>query len=124
MTSHRQDRMSIEIQRILSQILRNEVKDPRVADGAVSVSRVEASHDVSFAKVYFSILGSNEERKEILHILDKAKGFIRSQLAQRLQIRHVPELDFKIDTAIEEGIRMSILLDELRETENSNESNK
>ena len=96
------------------------MKDPRVSAGAVSVSRVEASSDVSFARVYFSILGSDEERQDILRVLDKAKGFIRSQLAKRLQIRHVPELEFRIDTSIEIGVRMSALLDELQEAEKEN----
>ncbi len=118
MPSQHQDRMSIEIQRILAEILRNEIKDPRISAGAVGVSRVEASGDISFARVYFSILGSDEERQDILRVLEKAKGFIRSQLARRLQIRHVPELEFRIDTSIEIGVRMSALLDELREMEN------
>jgi len=117
MTSHRQDRMSIEIQRILSDVLQNEMKDPRISSESITVSRVEASHDVSFAKVYFSILGNEAERKQIFAIVEKAKGFLRSQLAQRLQVRHVPELEFKIDMAIEQGIRMSVLLDKLREKE-------
>ena len=118
MPSHHQDRMSIEIQRILAEILRNEIKDPRISAGAVGVSRVEASGDISFARVYFSILGSDEERQDILRALEKAKGFIRRQLARRLQIRHVPEMEFRIDTSIEIGVRMSALLDELREMEN------
>ena len=122
MTSHRQDRMAIEIQKILSEILQNEMKDPRISKDTVNISRVETTHDVSFAKVYFSILGNEAERQQIFRVLEKAKGFFRSQLAQRLPIRHVPELDFKIDTAIELGVKMSALLDELREMEHNDDA--
>ena len=122
MTSHRQDRIAVEIQRILSNIVQNEMKDPRINSGKVSISRVEASPDVSFARVYFSLLGSEEERQEAFHILGKAKGFLRSELAHRLQVRHVPELDFRIDTAIEHGVKMAALLTKLEQKELQSEN--
>ena len=122
MTSHRQDRIAVEIQRILSNIVQNEMKDPRINSGKVSISRVEASPDVSFARVYFSLLGSEEERQEAFRILGKAKGFLRSELAHRLQVRHVPELDFRIDTAIEHGVKMAALLTKLEQKELQSEN--
>ena len=121
MTSHRQDRMSVEIQRILSNIVQNEMKDPRINSGKVSISRVEASPDVSFARVYFSLLGTEEERQEAFRIIGKAKGYLRSELAHRLQVRHVPELEFRIDTAIEHGVKMAALLNELEREERGQE---
>lgn len=122
MTSHRQDRIAVEIQRILSNIVQNEMKDPRINSGKVSISRVEASPDVSFARVYFSLLGAEEERQEAFRILGKAKGFFRSELAHRLQVRHVPELDFRIDTAIEHGVKMAALLTKLEQKELQSEN--
>jgi ribosome-binding factor A len=104
---HRANRLAEEMKKEISEILRDEIKDPRV--GFVSVTRVEVSSDLRYARVYVSVLGDPVERREAEKALKKAGGFIRSQLAHRIRLRYTPELTFKLDESIEHGIRISSL---------------
>lgn len=115
MSRRRQERMAVELKRTLSRILLEDIKDPRLDFSAVSVSRVELSNDLGHARVYISILGNDEKKQETMKALEKARGFIRSGVAEEIQVRHVPEIDFRLDRSIEHGIRMSSLLDEIME---------
>ncbi|HOB11783.1 MAG TPA: 30S ribosome-binding factor RbfA [Syntrophomonadaceae bacterium] len=115
MSRRRQERMAVEMKRILSRILQEEIKDPRLDFSTVSVSRVEVSNDLSHARVYISIMGDEQKQQETMAALQKARGFIRSGVAAEVQIRHAPEIDFRLDRSIEHGIRMSSLLDEIME---------
>lgn len=117
MSKRRQERMSVEIKKVISQILQNEIKDPRIDYSCVSVNRVDLSNDISFARVYFSILANEAGQEETIQALQKAKGYIRSEMAKMLKLRHVPELEFRIDKSIEHGIKISALLSELKEAE-------
>lgn len=117
MGKRRQERMSVEIKRALSRIIREEIKDPRIDFTTVSLTRVDVANDCSFARVNFSVLGDNEKQEETIKALQKAKGFIRSELAREIQIRHAPELDFRLDKSIEHGIKISSLLEELKENQ-------
>jgi ribosome-binding factor A len=99
----------------ISDILREEIKDPRV--GFTSVTRVEVSSDLRYARVFISILGNLEERQQMEKVLKKAGGFIRSQLAQRIRLRYTPELSFKMDESIEYGVRIASLLDQIVESD-------
>jgi len=85
-----------------------EVRDPRV--GLVTLTGVELSRDQSHAKVFFTVLGADAE--EALEGLQRASGFLRSELAHRLTIRKVPELHFAYDESVERGMRLSRLIDE------------
>lgn len=117
MSKRRQERMSVEIQRILAQILREQIKDPRVDFSTVSITRVDVSPDLGHARINISILGNEEKQLEIMKVLEKAKGFVRTELARGIQLRHAPELEFRLDKSIEHGIRISSLLDEIKQEE-------
>jgi ribosome-binding factor A len=116
-SKRRQERMSVEIQRILAQILREQIKDPRVDFSTVSITRVDVSTDLGHARIHISVLGDEDKQKETMQVLDKAKGFIRTELARQIQLRHAPELEFRLDKSIEHGIRISSLLDEIKKEE-------
>ena len=90
----------------------SEVKDPRL--GMISITDVNVSRDLSWAKVYFSLLGTEEDREKTLEGLDRAKGFIRSELAKRLRVRHTPEVLFQFDPSLEQGAKMDALLKTLQ----------
>lgn len=110
MTSPRSARIADEIQRTLAEVVRLEVRDPRV--GLVTLTGVELSRDQSHAKVFFTVLGSDAAVKEALEGLQRAAGFLRSELAHRLTTRKVPELHFAYDESVERGVRLSRLIDE------------
>ncbi|NMA60453.1 MAG: 30S ribosome-binding factor RbfA [Firmicutes bacterium] len=105
-------RVGEEIKREVSAIIATEVKDPRL--GMLSITDVDVSRDLSFAKVYFSMLGTVEEREKTLEGLNRAKGFIRSELAKRLRVRHTPEITFHFDNSLEQGAKMDALLKTLQ----------
>lgn len=103
-------RMAEQIQRELSEIIRAELKDPRVR--MITLTDVTVSPDFSHCNVYFSLLGSNEETAETGEGLAHAAGFLRSQLAHRLTSRTVPDLRFIYDSSVERGARLSRLIDQ------------
>lgn len=104
----REDQLSGAITRELSDLMRTRMKDPRI--GFASITGVELSHDLRYAKVYVSVMGSPEEQRETMRGLDSANGFLRRELAQRLTIRHVPEISFRLDESIARGARVLDLL--------------
>ena len=109
MAGYRKDRINGQLMQELSDIIRT-VKDYRVASALVSVTGVDCTADLKSAKVYFSTVGTEEEQKEVRRGLISATGYIRSQLAQRLNLRITPELRFIIDGSMEHGMRISKLL--------------
>jgi len=119
----RQAKMSVEIKRMLSAIIQDHIKDPRIDFTTVSITRVDVPQDISHARVYISIMGDEEKQKATMQILQKAKGFMRSELAQGLQIRHAPELELRLDKSIEQGIKISALLESLHQEEAQKEKN-
>ncbi len=110
--SRRIERLNSMIRRDVSELLRYEVKDPRVS-GVVSVTRVNTSNDVQHARVYVSIYGTLREKEDTIAALQSAAGFIRRQLRGRLETRHVPVLKFVLDDTLTEGNQMLELLDSL-----------
>jgi len=108
--SQRAQRVAEEIQHELADLLRNEVKDPRV--GMVTVTHVEVSADMSHAKVHFTHLAGREHGDEAVAALARTAGFLRSQLARRLTMYTVPQLAFVYDDSIESGLALSRLIDE------------
>jgi ribosome-binding factor A len=107
----RRERVQEALREEISDILRKELKDPRV--GFVSVTSVQLSHDLSVAKVHMSILGDEKEQEQAMRVLSGAAGFVRSEVAKRISLRHAPEIVFKIDTSIEHSLRIAKLLNEL-----------
>jgi ribosome-binding factor A len=110
---HRRDRVAEAVKQHIAEALLTKVKDPRIA--LASVSRVEVSPDLSHATVMITVLGSDEEKKETLAGLHSARGYLRTLLAGRLQLRAAPELHFIYDRGIEGASRIHKLLDDLKE---------
>lgn len=107
----RTERVGQQYQREIALILQREVKDPRVT--MVTVSDVEVSRDLAYAKVFVTFFHDDEQQtKQALKVLNDASGFIRSLLGKRVRARIVPELKFVHDGSLNEGIRMSRLVDE------------
>jgi ribosome-binding factor A len=104
-------RIAEQIQRELAELVRLELKDPRVT-GLVTITDVEVSADQSHAKVFFTVLGDASKIEETTQGLKRAAGFLRTQLAQRMQLRTIPQLDFKYDASVERGMKLSRLIDE------------
>ena len=106
----RSERIADQIQRELAELIRLELRDPRVR--LVTLTAIELSRDQSHAKVFFTVLGSEAEASETLEGLQRAAGFLRSNLAHRLSTRSVPELHFEYDVSVERGARLTRLIDE------------
>ena len=107
----RSRRIAEQIQRELSEVIRDELKDPRVS-GLITITDVEVTRDQAHAKVFFTILGDADKVEETTAGLKRAGGFLRSQIAQRLLLRTVPQLDFKYDASVERGMKLTRLIDE------------
>jgi ribosome-binding factor A len=103
-------RVGGEIQRALAEILRSELKDPRV--GMITLTGVEVSPDLAHAKVFFTSLADADRKDEAAAGLRRASGFLRSVLGARLRIHNTPELHFVYDESVESGIRLTNLIEE------------
>lgn len=114
--SRRVERLNDLIRSEISDLLRREVKDPRLS-GFVTITHVDTSVDLRYSKVFVSVMGTEEERKEAFAGLAAASGFLRRQLRGRLTLRRVPELDFHNDDSIERGGRVLKLIKEVTEGE-------
>jgi ribosome-binding factor A len=110
--SHRIERVNTLIRKELSELIQYQLRDPRLSD-FVTVTDVEASADLKFAKVFVSSIGGEQEKEKILRGLNSAAGFLRSGLAGKLQMRYTPELSFHWDSSIEHGDRILRLLDQV-----------
>ena len=108
MANYRRNRINEEVQKELNDILRD-VKDPRVSDALITVTAVDVTPDLKFAKVFFSTLGRVDE-KQVMQGLKSAGGFIRGQVAKRLNLRQTPEFSFVRDRSMENGAHISMLL--------------
>ena len=115
MSVKRNSRLSGEMKKIISEIIRRDVKDPRISE-IMSISDVVVTEDLKTAKVFVSIFGESEPTIEALN---NAKGFIRKELGKKMKIRMVPELNFEKDYSIEKGIYMSNLIDKVIQEDNN-----
>ena len=108
----RTDRVADQLQKELAVLIQREVKDPRL--GMVTVSGDTVSRDLGYADIYVTLLGEQdpERIKENLQVLKRASGFLRSQIAKRIKLRHVPELRFHFDESVVRGQHLSSLIDE------------
>ena len=116
-------RINSEVQREMSSIIREDLKDPRIHP-MTSVMAVEVTPDLKFAKIFVSVLGNDEEKEKTMEGLKKSASFARHQLAKRMNLRNTPELTFVLDTSIEYGVTMSKKIDELKEKEESKHRNE
>ncbi len=113
-------RVNQEVQRELANIIR-ELKDPRIGL-MTSVMDSYVAPDLKTCKVYISVLGDETQQNATMKGLNSAKGFIRHELAERLNLRNTPELTFVLDRSIERGVEMSKLIDEVRTKDRENEA--
>jgi ribosome-binding factor A len=109
----RTDRVNSLIRDELQQLIQQEVKDPRV--GFATVTAVETSQDLRHAKVYVSVMAADEEAQTAVRALQDARAYFRHELASRIQMHHVPELDFARDATLEHAMRIEKLLKEAKE---------
>lgn len=127
-------RINQEVVKELTAIIRGEIKDPRISP-MTSVTAAEVAPDLKTCKVYISVLGDEQEKKDTIGGLKSAAGYIRRLLAQNLNLRNTPELLFRLDESIEKALAMSKLIDTVREqdataeklrgeTEETDESNQ
>lgn len=107
----RTERIALQMQKEISEIIRTEVKDPRV--GFVTVTGVEVSSDHTHAKVFVSILGNEEERQRTMQALERAKGFMRTEIGRRIRLRVTPELHLKRDESMDYSSRIGKVLQEI-----------
>lgn len=118
----RHDRVSETLKREIGNIIHTELKDPRL--GFITVTRVELTQDLRHAKVFFSVLGKEEEYKKTREALDSALGFIRRLIAQRIRLRLVPEISFQEDRSAEYSIRIQEALNEIKELNEPKKSSR
>lgn len=116
--TRRTDRVSNLIRQEISELLREQVNDPRLSS-LISITKVSTSRDLGHAKVFISTLGDETNKSELLQGFTAASGFLRRELARRLSLRHMPELSFHFDDSIERGAEVLRLIEQV--TSNSTE---
>jgi len=109
---HRIERVNSVIRQEISELLKRQVKDPRLGN-FITVTEVSTSPDLKYAKVFVSCIGSDQGKQETLRVLTSASGFFRRELAQRLKLRFTPVLNFQWDDSIERGNHLLQLIDEV-----------
>lgn len=110
--SMKNTRINGEVQRTLAEIIRADIKDPRICP-LTSVVSVEVAPDLKTCKAYISVLGDEESQQATLAGLKSAEGYIRSKLAKNINLRNTPEIRFVLDQSIEYGVNMSKLIDDV-----------
>ena len=108
MSKHRPNRLSETLKEEISKLILLELKDPRI--GFVTVTSVDVANDLAHAKVYVSVLGSEDEGKASLDTLNRAAGFLRTEIGKRIRLRHVPAIVFVYDPSIQHGAHIAKLL--------------
>ena len=116
----RRDRISEQIRRELAELIRTELKDPRV--GMISITGVEVSADYAHAKVFFSSMSGREHLDSVLAGLQKAAGFLRRELGRRITIHSTPQLHFVFDESLERGADLSKLIQQAVSISNVSDS--
>lgn len=118
MSSHRSGRINEEMKKEISMIIQNSIKDPRLHT-MVSVTRVDVTKDLRYAKVFVSIFGDDKTKEDALTALKSSAGFIRREAAHNINLRYAPEIIIKEDDSIEHGMHIDKILDKIKEKENN-----
>lgn len=113
MNQQRSERIASEISRILTDVLYREIEDPRIPS-LIAITEVRMNRDGSLASVYVSTMGDDTEKAEMLEGLHQAKGYLRSQVAESLNLRLAPDLRFFLDDSLERGNQMEALIEKVR----------
>jgi ribosome-binding factor A len=109
----RADRVRKAVIREFSDILANEIKEPRLINHLISVTDVEVSGDLRHAKVFVSIMGDEATQKEVMEILKESESKFRYEIGQRIRLRYTPEIDIRLDDSLERGTRVTQLLNQI-----------
>jgi ribosome-binding factor A len=112
MAVQRTDRLNSLLKEVISEVIKREVRNPHVTE-LVTVTRVHISKDLHYAKVYISVIGTEQEKQETLNALTSAAGFIAVQSAQKVVMRYFPELTFKLDDSVDKHMRIEELLSKI-----------
>jgi ribosome-binding factor A len=124
MSKPRSKRISEEIRKIVAEVIRNDIKDPRVSKMS-TVTGVETTRDLRYATIYVSVFDNDEMKEKTIEGLNRAKGFIRRAIGDQLDVRYTPEPIFKLDESIENAIHLSKLIREVQpETEEADASSE
>lgn len=115
MAKFRSGRINEEIKREVSSIIQNDIKDHRLT-AMVSVTNVDVTKDLSYAKVFVSVFGKGEEVKNSFEALKSSAGFIRREVGHRIKLRVTPEILFEIDNSIEKGMHIDAILNKIKES--------
>ena len=110
--SQRPERVQEALRQEISRIVQNEIKDPRL--GFTTITGVELTKDLRYAKIYFSVLGEEKEKRLALKGLNSAKGYIKGLISDRIKLRFMPQIEFKIDETLEHTKKIYDLLDKLK----------
>ena len=113
--SRRVQKVAALIRRETSQILMNDIRDERVHQSMITITEVEVSGDLQHCKIFVSLFGDETQKTEVLSGLDAASGFLKGELARRLQMRRAPEIVFKLDLGMEKGASVMQLLGKLEQ---------
>ena len=123
MNNKRLNRISEEVKRVVSELIYNGLKDPRV-NSMTTVTKVEVTRDLRFANIYVSVFGNKEDKDSTITGLESAKGFIRKEIGSRIDLRYAPEPIFHLDESIEQGIYMTKLIENLNQSNNDQKEEK
>ncbi len=107
-------RVAEEIRKEVSAIMRTELKDPELIK-MTSITGVDVSKDLRHAKIFVSVFGDTEEQNKIIRVLDKAAGFIRTELGKRIRLRHTPGIEFRLDKSMEHAANIDRMLKDLNQ---------
>lgn len=119
----RNERIAEEIKKSVSQIINNDLKDPRI-NGLISVTKVEVTKDLRYAKIFISLYGDNIEKDNVFSAIENATGYIRRELAGMIRMKYIPEISFEMDKSIEYGIHIHKLIEKVKnQNQEKNEDN-
>ncbi len=119
--SRRVEKLAALLKREVSELLMNGIRDERVHQVMITITNVEVSGDLQHAKIFVSLFGEEQKKAEVLACLEEAKGFVRGELARRLQMRRSPDLVFKLDQGMSKGSSVLDLLTSLEVQRNNND---
>ncbi len=118
MSYARTKRLAEEIKKVVSSLIRNDLKDPRISH-MTSITEVDVTRDLSYVTIYVSILGNDKEKEDTMEGLTRASGFIRREIGREIKARHTPEVIFKLDESIERGIYMYNVITKVNKQDSS-----
>lgn len=123
MSYPRVKRLAEEIKKVVSDLIRNELRDPRISS-MTSITDIDLTRDLRYVNIYVSILGDDKEKEETMEGLTRASGFIRREIGRKIKARYTPEVIFKLDESIERGIYMYNVITEVNKQDRSNSASE